>query len=123
MISPAYVHTMAPYNSEMNRRIYAGAATLSDEQRRADRVEEIRFGNGEALRRRRLDAASDIRQREGVVGPRGRANREPDLCHAGECGRRGDPRCDGELFCAVERPPPSPFSARFVVLVGERFQP
>jgi uncharacterized damage-inducible protein DinB len=37
MISPAYVHTMALYNSEMNRRIYAGAATLGDEQRRADR--------------------------------------------------------------------------------------
>jgi uncharacterized damage-inducible protein DinB len=37
MISPAYVRTMALYNSEMNRRIYAGAARLGDDQRRADR--------------------------------------------------------------------------------------
>jgi uncharacterized damage-inducible protein DinB len=37
MISPAYMRTMALYNSEMNRRIYAAAATLSDEQRRLDR--------------------------------------------------------------------------------------
>ena len=37
MISPAYVRTMARYNSEMNRRLYAGAARLSDDQRRADR--------------------------------------------------------------------------------------
>lgn len=37
MITPAYVRTMARYNSEMNRRIYAAAARLSDEQRKADR--------------------------------------------------------------------------------------
>ena len=37
MITSAYVRTMAQYNSEMNRRIYAGAAKLGDEQRRADR--------------------------------------------------------------------------------------
>ena len=36
MITSAYVRTMAQYNSEMNRRIYACAARLSDEQRRAD---------------------------------------------------------------------------------------
>ncbi len=36
MITPAYVRTMAQYNSEMNCRIYAGAARLTDEQRRAD---------------------------------------------------------------------------------------
>lgn len=37
MITPAYIRTMASYNSEMNRRIYAAAAGLTDEQRRADR--------------------------------------------------------------------------------------
>ncbi len=37
MITPDYIRMMARYNSEMNRRIYAGAARLTDEQRRADR--------------------------------------------------------------------------------------
>lgn len=37
MITPAYIRTMAQYNAEMNRRIYAGAAQLTDEQRRQDR--------------------------------------------------------------------------------------
>ncbi len=37
MITPDFVRTMAAYNAEMNRRIYAAAATLSDEQRKADR--------------------------------------------------------------------------------------
>ena len=36
MITPAYIQLMARYNTEMNRRIYAAAARLSDEQRRAD---------------------------------------------------------------------------------------
>ena len=36
MITPLYIRTMALYNSEMNRRIYAGAARLSDDQRRQD---------------------------------------------------------------------------------------
>lgn len=36
MITPDYVRVMAQYNAEMNRRIYAGAARLTDEQRRAD---------------------------------------------------------------------------------------
>jgi uncharacterized damage-inducible protein DinB len=37
MISPAYVRTMAAYNEEMNRRLYAAASRLSDEERRRDR--------------------------------------------------------------------------------------
>ncbi|HEV2189607.1 MAG TPA: DinB family protein [Stellaceae bacterium] len=37
MITPAYVRTMAAYNSEMNRRLYAAASRLSDEERRRDR--------------------------------------------------------------------------------------
>ena len=37
MIAPAYVRIMAQYNSEMNRRIYAAAAQLTDDQRRVDR--------------------------------------------------------------------------------------
>ena len=37
MITPSYVRTMARYNSEMNRRLYAGAALLSNEQRKTDR--------------------------------------------------------------------------------------
>lgn len=36
MITADYVRTMARYNSEMNRRVYAAAATLGDKQRRAD---------------------------------------------------------------------------------------
>ena len=34
MITPAYCRTMAAYNSEMNRRLYAAADRLSEEQRR-----------------------------------------------------------------------------------------
>ena len=37
MITPAYVRTMAAYNSEMNRRLYAAASRLSDDERRRDR--------------------------------------------------------------------------------------
>jgi uncharacterized damage-inducible protein DinB len=37
MITPSYVRTMAAYNSEMNRRLYAAASRLSDEERRRDR--------------------------------------------------------------------------------------
>jgi uncharacterized damage-inducible protein DinB len=37
MITPAYVRTMAVYNEEMNRRLYAAASRLSDEERRRDR--------------------------------------------------------------------------------------
>ncbi|MDB5376307.1 MAG: DinB family protein [Rubritepida sp.] len=37
MIEPTWVRAMAAYNSEMNRRTYAAADTLSDEERRADR--------------------------------------------------------------------------------------
>ncbi len=36
MITPGYVRTMAAYNAELNRRIYAAAASLSDAQRRQD---------------------------------------------------------------------------------------
>lgn len=36
MITPEYIRTMAAYNAEMNRRIYAAAERLSDEQRRRD---------------------------------------------------------------------------------------
>jgi len=34
MITPAYVRTMAAYNAEMNRRLYAAAARLPDETRK-----------------------------------------------------------------------------------------
>ena len=37
MITPAYVGAMAAYNAEMDRRLYAAAARLSDAERRADR--------------------------------------------------------------------------------------
>jgi uncharacterized damage-inducible protein DinB len=37
MITPAYIRTMAAYNTEMNRRLYEPAALLSDAARRADR--------------------------------------------------------------------------------------
>jgi uncharacterized damage-inducible protein DinB len=37
MITADYVRMMAAYNAEMNRRIYAGAARLSEEERRRDR--------------------------------------------------------------------------------------
>ncbi|HYZ39534.1 MAG TPA: DinB family protein [Stellaceae bacterium] len=37
MITPAYVRTMAEYNAEMNRRLYAAAARLSDSKRRQPR--------------------------------------------------------------------------------------
>jgi uncharacterized damage-inducible protein DinB len=36
MIGPNFIRTMAAYNAEMNRRVYAAAARLSDAQRRAD---------------------------------------------------------------------------------------
>lgn len=37
MITPAFVRLMADYNAEMNRRLYAAAARLTDAQRKADR--------------------------------------------------------------------------------------
>ena len=37
MISPGYVRTMAAYNAEMNRRLYAAADRLGEDARRADR--------------------------------------------------------------------------------------
>jgi uncharacterized damage-inducible protein DinB len=37
MITPAYVRTMAVYNSEMNRRLYGPASRLSDAARKEDR--------------------------------------------------------------------------------------
>jgi uncharacterized damage-inducible protein DinB len=37
MISPAYIRTMAAYNAEMNRRLYAAAGRLSDAERRQPR--------------------------------------------------------------------------------------
>lgn len=37
MITPAYVRTMAAYNAEMNRRLYAAAARLTDAARREER--------------------------------------------------------------------------------------
>lgn len=36
MITPAHLRAMAAYNAEMNRRLYAAAATLSEAQRRED---------------------------------------------------------------------------------------
>jgi uncharacterized damage-inducible protein DinB len=36
-VMPAFVRMMARYNAEMNRRLYDGAARLSDEARRQDR--------------------------------------------------------------------------------------
>lgn len=37
MIKPAYVQTMAAYNVEMNRRVYAAAGKLTDAERKEDR--------------------------------------------------------------------------------------
>lgn len=37
MITPAYIHAMAEYNSAMNRRVYDAAGRLRDEERRASR--------------------------------------------------------------------------------------
>jgi uncharacterized damage-inducible protein DinB len=36
-IGPGYARTMAAYNAEMNRRVYAAAGRLSEAERRADR--------------------------------------------------------------------------------------
>lgn len=37
IIDPIFVATMAAYNAEMNRRLYAAASLLSDDERRWDR--------------------------------------------------------------------------------------
>jgi len=37
MVGPDFVRTMAAYNAEMNRRLYAAAARLSEPERRRDR--------------------------------------------------------------------------------------
>ena len=34
LVNPAFVRTMAAYNAEMNRRVYAAAHRLSDDARR-----------------------------------------------------------------------------------------
>jgi len=36
MINPGYLRLMAAYNAEMNRRLYAAAERLTDQQRKAD---------------------------------------------------------------------------------------
>jgi len=37
LVTPAYVRTMAAYNAEMNRRLYAAAERIPDPARREDR--------------------------------------------------------------------------------------
>ena len=37
MVTPAFVRTMAAYNAEMNRRLYAAAGRIADPARRQDR--------------------------------------------------------------------------------------
>jgi uncharacterized damage-inducible protein DinB len=37
MITPAFVRTMATYNAEMNRRLYAASARIADGERRKER--------------------------------------------------------------------------------------
>ena len=37
LITPAYVRTMAAYNAEMNRRLYAAAGRIADAERRLER--------------------------------------------------------------------------------------
>ncbi len=37
MITPRYVQTLAAYNAEMNRRIYAAAGKMTDAERKEDR--------------------------------------------------------------------------------------
>jgi uncharacterized damage-inducible protein DinB len=37
LVSPVFVRTMAAYNAEMNRRLYAAAGRISDKDRRQDR--------------------------------------------------------------------------------------
>ena len=37
MVTPEFVRMMTAYNAEMNRRLYAAAANLTDEQRKQDR--------------------------------------------------------------------------------------
>ena len=37
LVTPAYVRTMAAYNAEMNRRLYAAADRISDLTRRQQR--------------------------------------------------------------------------------------
>jgi len=37
LVNPAFVRTMAAYNAEMNRRLYAAAARIPDAERRRDR--------------------------------------------------------------------------------------
>jgi uncharacterized damage-inducible protein DinB len=37
MITPAYIRTLAAYNSEMNRRLYGPASRLTDAERKAER--------------------------------------------------------------------------------------
>jgi len=37
IVTPAFVRTMAAYNTEINRRLYGASARLSDDERRRDR--------------------------------------------------------------------------------------
>ncbi len=90
MIAPAYARTMAAYNAEMNRRVYAAAATLSEAQRRedrgafwrsihgtlahvlwADRLWLSRFGAGEDPGVRLADSAGWIDAWPALVAERG----------------------------------------------------
>ena len=57
MITPAYSRTMAAYNSEMNRRIYAAAGRLSDAERRAPRGAFWGSIHGTPVGRQSMDVA------------------------------------------------------------------
>jgi uncharacterized damage-inducible protein DinB len=70
MITPAYVRTMAAYNSEMNRRLYSAASRLSDAERRRDRgafwgslhgtLVHILWGDGQWMSRHMLEDYAEL---------------------------------------------------------------
>lgn len=89
MITPEYVRTMAAYNAEMNRRMYAAADRLEDAARRADRgafwgsihgtlshvlwadrVWLARFGVGEPPRTQIADSGELVEEFEALAAAR-----------------------------------------------------
>ena len=103
MITPAYVRLMAQYNAEMNRRLYAAAARLTDAERKADRgafwqsihgtLTHILWGDTQWMSR--FDALAEARRRpEAERRHDGRLRRAANAARAGRCRhlRLGQPR-------------------------------
>ena len=77
MVTPGYVRLMAEYNQEMNRRLYAAAARLTDDERKADRGAFWHSIHGTLMSSRLGRHAVDVTLRCAGRSPRSASSRAP----------------------------------------------